>query len=69
MAHLSKSEVTLTLALILIANQRALTFEEFQQALDGAGYDVPPLETLHALNQGPFLCCADKWLLTAPANA
>jgi hypothetical protein len=69
MAYLSKSEVTLTLALILLANQRPLTFEEFQQALDGAGYHIPPIDTLHALNQGPFLCCADKWLLTAPARA
>lgn len=69
MAHLSKSDVTLTLALILIANRRPLTLGEFQQALDKAGYDIPALETLHALNQGPFRCCADKWLLTTPANA
>lgn len=69
MAHLSKADVTLTLALILVANRRPLTLGEFQQALDKAGYDIPALETLHALNQGPFRCCADKWILTTPANA
>ncbi len=60
---LSKSDVTLTVTLILVANQRPLTLEEIQEAFTGAGYDVPLRETMHILNEGPFRCCDGKWLI------
>ena len=62
-AKLSKSDVTLTVTLILVANQRPLTLEEIQEAFTGAGYDVPLRETMHILNEGPFRCCDGKWLI------
>ncbi len=63
MAALSKSDITLTLALVLIANQRPLTLGEIQDSLNGAGYDVPAGETLLVLTEGPFRCCDGKWVL------
>ena len=60
---LSKSDVTLTVTLILVANQRPLTVDEIQEAFNGAGYGVPVLETMHILNEGPFRCCDGKWLV------
>lgn len=59
----SKADVTLTVALIIVANQRPLTLEEIQQSFAGAGYDVPAHETMHILNEGPFRCCDGKWLI------
>ncbi len=67
MAELSKPEITLTIALILIANQRPLTLEEIQQCFSRAGYDVNARQTMEMLIQGPFRCCSGKWLVSMVA--
>ena len=61
--NLSKADVTLTVTLILVANQRPLTLDEIQESFAGAGYDVPARETMHILNEGPFRCCDGRWFV------
>ena len=62
-AKLTHAEVALTLALVLVANQRPLNTGEIFEALAGAGYDIPALETMRVLSEGPFRCCSGKWVL------
>jgi hypothetical protein len=66
-ANLSKSDITLTVALILVANQRPLTLNEIQQAFTGAGYDVSASDTMRTLAEGPFRCCDGKWVVAMAA--
>lgn len=68
-AKLSQAELALTIALVLVANQRPLTVEEIQEALTHAGYDVPALETMHMLCEGPFRCCGTKWVVAMVVDA
>ena len=69
MTKLTEADVALTLALVLVANQRPLTLDEIRDALDGAGYRVPPRDTMRALNQGPFRCWDGKWMLAMVHDA
>ncbi len=68
MAKLSQSDMAMTIALVLIANQRPLTIDEIHAALTGAGYEVAARETMQALDAGPFRCCAGKWVLAMASS-
>jgi hypothetical protein len=69
MTKLTEADVALTVALVLVANERPLTLEEIGVALDGAGYRVPPRDTMRVLNQGPFRCWDGKWILAMVHDA
>ncbi len=69
MAKLSQSDLALTVALVLVANQRPLTTNEILEALTGAGYDVPGREAMRVLAEGPFRCCAGKWVVAMVVDA
>jgi hypothetical protein len=59
MQSLSQSDLILTIAFVLVEEQRALTAQEIQSAL--SVYKVSAEKTMRALRDGPFRRDGERW--------